>query len=208
MFNAYAYTSATDGKIAGIWIVDGSNTITNNTIYNLSTTSPSSQIAILGILQASNADGQIVSGNTIHDLSDTYNGSNDNISIVGLYYGGTGSMNLVENNFIYGLSLSSSPASSVICGIGAGAGTVTYANNIINIGGGISADYNIFGIYEDGAPSNNNNLYFNTVYIGGSATSGNHSSCALLSNANTDIRNLISFIMHDRIVEPPVTIMR
>jgi hypothetical protein len=189
MYNAYAHRGATEGTISGIWTIDGSNTITNNTIYNLSTTSPSTEIAIVGLLQVSNADGQTVSGNTIHDLSDTYTIS-DSISIVGLYFGGTGSMNLVENNFIYGLSLSSVTASSVITGLAAGAGATTYANNIINIGGGLSLDYNIMGFYESAATSNHNNLYFNTVYIGGVVTSGGNCSYALVSGASTTIREL------------------
>jgi hypothetical protein len=47
----------------------------------------------------------------------------------------------------------------------------------------------LYGIYETGIAGNNNSLYFNTLYIGGSPTSGALNSYALYSAATANIRN-------------------
>ncbi|MEI7485728.1 MAG: T9SS type A sorting domain-containing protein, partial [Ignavibacteriota bacterium] len=63
----------------------------------------------------------------------------------------------------------------------------TITNNILSLGGNNVS--NIFGIYERGSSGCNTSLYFNTVYISGSPTSGNLTSYALYSENNTNTRN-------------------
>ncbi|MCK9421674.1 MAG: T9SS type A sorting domain-containing protein [Bacteroidales bacterium] len=201
LYNGYACTSAILGQVAGIATTNGANTIQNNTIRNLFTTSPNTDAttaaSVIGILQTSTSEGQTVSGNSIYNLSNTYNSSNA-VSVIGLYYEGpTSGANAVSNNFIHSLSLSSTSISSVIAGIRADAGTTTYSNNIINLGGSISTGYSIYGIYENGATSNNNNLYFNTVYIGGNPSGTTSSTYALYNAANTNTRDFRNNILYN-----------
>jgi hypothetical protein len=82
----------------------------------------------------------------------------------------------------------------MIYGIKIKAGKTTYSNNVISLGGNLRAT--LYGIYETGASGNDNNLYFNTIYLGGTADyylSGKNwislSSFALYSAATTNTRN-------------------
>jgi len=204
LYNAYAYeqTPYTGyGQVTGIVTGNGVNTIQNNTIRDLSTTSPNTQtdkyVSVIGISLTSTLAGQTISGNTIYNLSNTYSSSNA-VCVTGLYYSGpTSGTNTVTKNFIHDLSISSSNTSSVIAGIRTNAGTTTYSNNIINLGGSITTSYAIYGIYETGAASNNNNLYFNTVYIGGTPSGTTSSTYALYNNANTNTRDFRNNILYN-----------
>ncbi|MBA4322033.1 MAG: hypothetical protein C0408_04385, partial [Odoribacter sp.] len=60
-------------------------------------------------------------------------------------------------------------------------------NNIISLGGNTKTT--IYGIYETGEAGNNNNLYFNTVYVGGDGNGGTNNSYALYSAVTTNTRN-------------------
>ena len=67
-------------------------------------------------------------------------------------------------------------------------GATTYSNNIINLGGNTKTS--VYGIYETGAANNNNNIYFNTVYISGTLASGStNKSYALYSALSTNVRD-------------------
>ena len=100
-------------------------------------------------------------------------------------------------NFITGLSINPTATAASIYGIKAGAScAATFANNIISLGGTAAAPlYGIFyGIYEGAGSGYTANLYFNTVYIGGTPTSGTLiNSYALYSTSlhTRDFRNNI-----------------
>ena len=72
-------------------------------------------------------------------------------------------------------------------GIKINAGVCTYSDNIITLGGNTATS--IFGIFENGAAGNNNNCYFNTIYIGGSPTSGSLISYAFYSSVTSNTKN-------------------
>ena len=201
LYNAYAKPTTTYGNIAGIVTTDGVNIIQNNTIRNLSTTSPNTSsdnfASVIGVSITSMSAGQTVSGNTIYDLTNTYSSTNA-VSVIGLYYSGpTGGTNTVSGNFIHSLSISSSSTSSIISGIRIIAGTTTYSNNIMNLGAGITTGYIIYGFYENGVTSNDNSLYFNTVFIGGTAWGTTSSTYALYNAANTNTRNFRNNILYN-----------
>jgi len=204
MYNAYAYTSATsDGQVVGILTRNGVNTIQNNTVRNLSTTSPNTDAtnaaSVIGISQrsTSTSGSQTVSGNTIYYLANAYSGSNA-VGVIGLYYSGPASgTNSVSKNFIHSLSISSTSTSSIISGIKINAGATTYSNNIINLGGGVSTGYSIYGIYENGASGNNNNLYFNTIYVDGTPSGTTSSTYALYNAVNTNTRDFRNNILYN-----------
>jgi len=181
-------TAGTPGLINGIASADGTNTITNNTIHDLTianannsstNTASACGIALTGVTL------KTVTGNTIFNLSNSYTSFAGNI--FGIYYTGNTGANVVSGNFIYGLTVSASSTTAIIYGVRIAAGAATYANNIISLGGNTRTT--LYGIYETGAASNNNNLYFNTVYIGGTPTAGALNSYALYSAVTTNTRD-------------------
>lgn len=192
---SYAAAGGTGGpstavNVFGISIASGNNTISSNTVSDLSNVSnnPGSDesSSVIGIkLTYTGATAHTISGNKIYNLSNT--SANYSGNIIGIYYFGGTTASSVLKNFIYGLSVSSPASSAALYGIKIAAGKTTYSNNIISIGGNTVST--LYGIYETGAPSNDNSLYFNTVHIYGSPTSGTLNSYALYSAAITNIRN-------------------
>jgi hypothetical protein len=187
--NAAANTSVSSrGRVNGIVSSSGTNTISSNTIYNLTIANAndaSNQIACVCGIALSGATLKTLSGNTIYNLSNTY--SSFVGSVLGIFFIGNTTTNSVSGNFIHSLSVSGGTSNANIYGISMSAGATTYSNNIITLGG--STLTTVYGIYETGVASNNNSLYFNTVYIGGSVASGINKSYALYSAVTTNTRN-------------------
>jgi hypothetical protein len=180
--------------ISGIYITStGAYTITGNTIRDLNSVTLS---AIYGIyMNNTGTSGQTISGNTIYNLSAS--SASFTGSIYGLYYAaGTSGTQNISGNFIYGFSLNSDVSNSTFYGIRMASGAASYSNNIISLGGNTKTT--IYGIYENGAASNNNNLYFNTVYIYGNLASGvTNNSYNLYSAVNTNTRNFRDNIFYN-----------
>jgi hypothetical protein len=168
------------GVVQGINVSAGTNTIQNNTIYDLSignsNTNSTTAVAVIGISQTSTtAAVQTISGNTIYNLSNSYDSFAG--SIVGINYSGSTTVSTVSKNFIYGLSVTGlNSITASLYGIKIAGGATTYSNNIITLGGNTTST--VYGIYEPGTVNNNNNLYFNTIYLGGGPTSGASRACA------------------------------
>jgi hypothetical protein len=180
--------------ISGIYTEGtGAYSITNNTIRDMNSVTLS---AIFGIYHNNTgSSGQTITGNTIYNLSATSASFTGNI--YGLYYSaGTSGTQKISENFIYGFSVNSNVSNSKFSGIEMRSGAASYSNNIINLGGNTKTT--IYGIYESGDVSNNNNLYFNTVYIWGSLTSGvTNKSYALYSALTTNTRNIRNNIFYN-----------
>ena len=182
-------TGGTLGVINGITSTNGTNNFTNNTIHDLSianaNNSGTNTASVCGIALTA-ATLKTVNGNTIYNLSNSFNTFAG--SIIGIYFTVNTGANFVSENFIHNLSVASASTSAFIYGIKIAAGATTYSNNIITLGGNTATT--IYGIYETGVSSNNNNLYFNTLYIGGNLNSGiTNKSYALYSALSSNIRN-------------------
>jgi len=195
LYDAHAYQYATNGQVAGICTTAGVNTIQNNTIRDLSTTSPNNNTdlsaSIIGISQTGPSPGQIISGNTIYSLNSLYTNGRP-VSVIGINFAGGSTTNTINNNFIHSFSISATAPNAnnaIFTGIRITTGTTAFANNIINLGVGITSGSTIYGIYESGPSGSNYNFYFNTVYIGGTPATGASNSYALYSAASTNTRN-------------------
>lgn len=169
------------GLICGINSSNGTNIISENSIYNLTNANANNasnqNASVIGICMTGNTLPKTVSGNTIYNLSNSY--STFTGSVIGLYFAGSTGTNYVKENFIHSLSVSSSTAN--IYGIRIYTNTTaTYSNNIISIGGNTNTA--IYGIHDPGTACN---IYFNTIYIYGSPTSGVLNSYAIFNNATT-----------------------
>ncbi|MCX6268440.1 MAG: hypothetical protein NTW16_13945, partial [Bacteroidetes bacterium] len=184
------------GSTIGIVSTNGANIISGNIIRDLSNananTSSVNTASVCGIA-LTGATLKTVNGNTISNLSNNYISFGG--SIIGIYFSGSTGLNTVTGNFINGLSASgASSVSASLFGIRIASGATTYSNNIICLGGNKAAT--IYGIYESGTAGNNNNLYFNTVYIDGGLSAGaTNKSYALYSAVTTNTRNFRNNIL-------------
>lgn len=186
--NTYATNSA---SAIGIALTGTTNkTVTGNTIYNLSNTNSAFSGCLFGIYFTGGNGDNVISGNTVYNISAI--GTNVGAAkLAGINFNaGTGN-NIVSTNFIHSLSVAgTTSATSVLYGIKIISGTTTYSNNIISLGGNTKTT--IYGIYESGI-GGTNNIYCNTVSIGGSLVSGcTNKSYAFYSSGITnkrDVRN-------------------
>ena len=193
MVNATSNATTTSaGLISGIYVSAGTNTISNNTVRNLSIANANTNIlstpSVSGIVMASTtAAVQTVSGNTVYSLSNSF--STFAGGVIGIYYSGPTTASAVRGNFIHSLTVSGASSTTAnLYGIKINAGATTYSNNIISLGGNTIT--NLYGIFETGVASNNNSLFYNTIYISGSLASGStNTSYALYSAVTTNTRD-------------------
>ena len=180
----------TAGQIVGITSTNGIASITGNTISILKIGNANNQLrqtaSVCGIVTTGTSTVKTISGNTISDLSNTYPGFIG--GIIGLYFEGSTSGNTVNGNFINNLSNAGSSPGANIFGIRISSGSTTYSNNIISIN--VNSVSTIYGIFETGSTGSYNNLYFNTIFIGGQVASNNYSSFALYSSSSATIKDL------------------
>ena len=177
------------GAINGITSGAGTVIMSGNTIYDLTianaNNAPNQTASVIGIALYGNTLVKTISGNTIYNLSNTYGSFTGRI--IGLYFVGNTGVNTVSGNFIHTLTVSGTTTSASVYGICVASGATTYYNNIISLDGNTLT--NVYGFYETGIASNNNSLYFNTIYIGGNPGSGTNTSYGLYSATTTNTRN-------------------
>ena len=192
-----ATTFADVNSITGIRVYGsssiGSQTISNNTIYTLSTASgstPSSSYnsTAAGILYYNKTASTVgtISGNIVHDITSTSTAATWVTGIA--LFGVAGQTHSVSKNFVYDIKSSSTNTSGLIAGIIIDAANITAGgpaivdNNVINIGSAITTSTpQICGIYNIGATGVTQTYYFNTIYLAnpsGGSTTGTTPSAA------------------------------
>jgi hypothetical protein len=185
--NLVSYGTGTAGFARGIATNSAAGsasvfTISGNTISNVASNSTLGTVtngfaSVNGItLAVGNASS--ISGNTIFNLSNT------NTGVGGYIVAGIGIANgtntSVKNNIIYNLSNASTSVTVTGPGIAAGivvrSGTTsdTVANNMITLGAGQTTNTSFIGIMcnHGTTPDPINYIYYNTVSISGTASSG------------------------------------
>jgi GEVED domain/Secretion system C-terminal sorting domain/Ig-like domain CHU_C associated len=171
--NQYAGTS-TAGFVRGIVTTSGINTITGNTVANLSNMSPQIGLttvsSVIGISQTSATSGnnQTVANNTITNLVNLSLTANVNVNAL-IVSGTTLNQTLVYRNNIIGIG-SASAGVAVLNGINIIGGTCRVYNNFVNIGvdatgASLTLSHEFNGILKNVA--NSATVMFNTVNIGG-----------------------------------------
>lgn len=192
--NAYVPTAANGSTIVrGISTTSGVNNITGNTVQNLGTAANANGTAgtasVIGISQTSTTAGQTVSQNTISQLNNTH--ATASVSVVGIHVSGpTTGTNLVARNFVYAIGTPSTSSTAELRGISISAGLGTYQNNMVSVGAGSPAAI-AYGIYD---VSGTNNIYHNTVYVGGTGVTGTANSFAFRSDVTTNVRAFVNNI--------------
>ena len=142
------------------------------------------------------AGPNLISQNIIHSLSNNSGAASN--SIYALYCSfPAATANVVERNFVHSLSITSTATTSQLVGILPVAGSGTYKNNMVRLGldaagASITPGYEIYGMFEI---AGTNNLYFNSVYIGGTGVVGTgQATFAFVSNVTSGARNYMDNI--------------
>jgi hypothetical protein len=197
-------STGTAASLRGIETTGGINghVMSNNTIRDLTTTSTSTNAsatpAIAAIFANGTANARLISGNTIFNLSSTTSGATA-VNVLGILTGSSGSSGTMNANNIYNLSTASTSTTSAIKGIYlfniAGTAPWNMTNNVIRLGTGLAPTINpiIRGINEDTGTTATNNIWNNSIYIGG-VQGGNtvNTACVFRAVAGIlDIRNNI-----------------
>ncbi len=172
---------------------------TGNTIQNISGNSNlASTIVVSGmILSSTSTTGgpNIISQNVIHSLSNNSGTASNSIyALYGSFPSATA--NVVERNFVHSLSITSTATTCQLVGILPVAGTGTYKNNMVSLGidaagNSISTGYQIYGMFEIAGA---NNLYFNSVYLGGTGVADASNTFGFVSNVTSGARSYIDNI--------------
>ncbi|MEO8664668.1 MAG: hypothetical protein ABI462_04150 [Ignavibacteria bacterium] len=189
----FANSTSTTTFLLGIDNAGGVSTISGNIIRNLTTSGGNTGTPyfepLTGIMINSNATNHVISQNQIYSLTNTYTTLVTHAG--GIYF--TTSLNsgsnLISKNFIHSYRLSST--AGTMAAIYANAGTSTYSNNMIRLGisdsgTSMGTGCTINGILEAGG---SNNIYYNSIYIGGSATSAASFTFAFQGTAFNVTRN-------------------
>lgn len=170
--DSHSFYGIYKSNISGITTIRN-NTIGSNTTANsiqTNSTSTNYNQTLCGIFTAG-TENTTISGNTIANLTNSSTKTGASLTQGICTTNGT---NTVQQNFIH--SFGAVTASNLL-GISSLGGTGTLSNNIILLGNDVNSGCNISGILKNNASSLN--IYHNTVYLNGTATSGSSSTYAL-----------------------------
>jgi len=163
----------------GILTIDGSNNIDNNSVHHVSSlnaqASNYNNASLIGIEQISELAGstQNIRGNKVYSLK---NITLSTIEMYGIFYKGPASgTHEISRNFVNTFIIISTDA-AYLHGISLHTGTYTCSNNIVFLGDTITTGCHIWGIWNNSNSAVN--IYHNTVYLNGLATTGVSNSFA------------------------------
>ena len=185
-------------RIRGIFSNAGANNIANNTVYSLKSNGlsnganyPNTSIVGISVISKTAGNAQSITGNTVYYLETAATGK---LEIYGIYYDGPHATTAdISRNFIHTFIIpSGGSAGSYLHGLSLYDGSYRASNNIVYNGNGITVGCSIWGIWTN--TNDAAKLYFNTVYLTGTATSGSSNSYAFRSlncPSSLDVRNNI-----------------
>ena len=163
----------------GILTSYNSNTITGNTIANMTSEGNGTYSTPLGISQGSTSANQTISGNQVYNLSNALAGATTVFNYGITYSGAAAGTNVITGNYIYNLTAASTSTSTQLIGFIMEAGTGTISNNMITLGNGVANGNLIDGIWDYSTSATN--YYFNSIYLGGTTIVGASSTYAFYS---------------------------
>jgi hypothetical protein len=200
------YKSTSTGYTRGIYLTSSTTSvISGNSVRNISSASSYTgtgiNSALIGI-QMSSSNPSTVTGNIVDSLVLTSPSTGIASMIEGIYFASNGAVpvNLVTKNFVHSLDVLAANTSALMIGIEIAGGANIIANNMIRVGvKPDGTDMNtamiIRGLYIN--TSTPENIYHNSVYIGGTGVGTNAANtAAFFRNASTagnqhDVRNNI-----------------
>ena len=180
----------------GIQTGTANMTAIGNVVRNITGNSTAASTVVgSGVLSTASTGVNTFSQNVVHSLSNNSGAASNSIYAIYCSFA-AGQANLVERNVVHSLSITSTALTSQLVGILPVAGSGTYQNNMVRLGGdangnSITPGYVIYGMFEI---AGTNNLYYNSVYIGGSNVASSSNTFAFVSNVTTGTRNYIDNI--------------
>ncbi|MFM8177842.1 MAG: hypothetical protein ACKOAG_01510, partial [Candidatus Kapaibacterium sp.] len=190
--------SSSGARVCGIVFTSSViGNILRNTVQNLSTnainTSTLTSASAVGMQFNSSSRPLLVSQNTITNLRNTNTGAFAS-QVIGMYFAVTTTTAqandlIFQRNFIHGLNNLSSSTSASLVGMYLNSGGGLYRNNIVRVGldatgASTTTGMGISGIWK--ASGSACNLFYNTVYVGGSVT-GTTTSLSYALNRNINV---------------------
>ncbi len=179
--------TGTSSQLIGIASTSAIAALSSNTIRNLTSnigTGTTSSASVIGITTGtSTTPTHTITQNTIYNLTNT--NTTASTTVTGIQFTGA-SGNIVARNNIYALTNASSSTTAEVNGIRIAGGTTTYRNNMITLGAGINNAIIVSGINE---PLGTDNIFHNSVYIGGSPSAGSANSFAFNSTQTVNTRS-------------------
>ena len=171
---------------------------TGNIIQNISGNSNAAALIVTSgmVLTGTGTAGpNTISQNVIHSLSNNSGAASNSIYALYCSFPAT-TANVVERNFVHSLSITSTATTSQLVGILPVAGQGTYKNNMVRLGvdaagASITAGYVIYGMFEI---AGTNNLYYNSVYVGGTGVASASTTFGFVSNVTAGTRNYVDNI--------------
>ena len=173
--------------------------INGNTIHTITAAAPNtastSTVVAQGISSSTSGAGILsMEGNTIYNIEATASGAATGVVGLAAFYGSTTNSAVISKNRIYDLRNPGATATGFVTGIvlrgtAITGGTFNVINNMVSLS---PANVMVFGIANNAAALAVN-AYFNSVYIGGTATGANNSAAFIRLNVvtATNIRNNI-----------------
>jgi hypothetical protein len=196
---AGAITSSLVGAYAmyGIQTAVHTGAITGNTIRNISGNSTGAgTIVNAGIITGTNSTGaSMIARNVVHSMSNNSGGASN--AVRGIQCTLPATANIVEQNFVHSLTLTSSVTTGSVDGIVHGStGSATYRNNMIRLGIDAAGASQTFGHGFNGMleQAGTNNVYANSVYVGGSGVTAVANTFAFNSAVVNNTRNYLDNI--------------
>jgi len=198
--NGSANTTTFGLYTAGVTLTCSNNIIRRVTINSTSAGSTTSS-SFIGIYYPTGSSNNNFTGNSVYSIHNS-NPLSTNGTMIGMYYSmSTVGANFVQKNLIHSIGSSSTNTMNLFGTYQAG-GTITTQNNMIRMGidkyGTVfTGPYNVYGIYI--ATSSANNLYHNTVYLGGNPLSGTGTTAAAFLNNGGFTMNIKNNIFHNAV---------
>lgn len=191
-----ATTSNVVAFTRGVMTVAGSNTIDDNIVHDIYSLNAQgsnyNNATLIGIEQISEQSGstQRIRGNQVYSLR---NRTLSTIELYGIFYKGPAAgTHEISRNFVHTFIIISTDA-AYFHGISLHTGTYTCSNNVVFLGDTITTGCHIWGIWNNS--SSPVNIYHNTVYLNGVATTGTSNTFAFRDISSSpsarDIRNNI-----------------
>jgi len=170
-------------SVRGILTVAGSNEISNNDVHHLKSGGAANganyaNTSLIGISQLSDTIGKIqnVTGNSVYYLTNT---STSKMEMYGIFYSGPATgINTISRNFVHSFFINSTDQ-AYLHGISLYGGAFTASNNIVFMGNTITTGCFMWALW-----TNSNNaiqIYHNTLYLAGTATTGSSNTYAFRS---------------------------
>jgi hypothetical protein len=185
-----ANTTGSTGIVNSSAVPSGQLNIRRNTVRDITTSSASTSFstsALLGISITGAAVAYNCSDNTVFNLSCAHSTAANVVSCI--YTSATGAGNsVITRNLIYNTTIASSSITAQHTGIfifNASTLGYTISNNMISLGSAVTANQVIYGIDEESIAGAVYNIWFNSIYIGGAATSNTARTACLIRETST-----------------------